>query len=200
MESVFNPDNQNKNLDKKIVIALERVSEAFKVLLWERSKAYGLSPIQIQVLIFIQHHSPETSKVGYLSDEFNVTKATISDTIKTLEKKEFIFKEQDVSDQRSYQILLTSKGKELVQKLTPYPSILEESIKRRTAEEKEVFYNSLLSLIHHLNISGIISIKRMCFSCKFLLKNENGFYCNFLEKPLAKHELRIDCPEHIEIL
>jgi len=148
MESAFNPESQNKNLDKKIVIALERISEAFKVLLWEHSKAYGLSPIQIQVLIFIQNHLPETSKVGYLSDEFNVTKATISDTIKTLEKKEFIFKEQDPSDQRSYQILLTLKGKELVLKLTHYPSILEASIKPRTSDEKEILYNSLLSLIH----------------------------------------------------
>ncbi len=197
MENVFNTTYQNKYLDKKIVVALERISEAFKVLLWEQSKEHKLSPIQIQVLIFIDTHPSQLAKVKYLSEEFNVTKATISDTIKTLKKKELIIKEQEVTDNRSYQIILTSKGKEVVQKIAHYPSILEKSILQIAIDDKKQLYNNLVFLINHLNTSNVISMKRMCFSCKFLLKNENGFYCNFLERPLAQDELRIDCPEHI---
>lgn len=196
MENLFNTNSQNKSVDKKIVIALERISEAFKVLLWEHSKEHGLSPIQIQVLIFINTHSSTMAKVGYLSDEFNITKATMSDTIKTLEKKELIIKEQEETDHRSYQILLTEKGKSIVQKITHYPAIIEKIIHSIPENEKTPLYNNLFSLIDHLNIAGIISIKRMCFTCKFLLKDENGFYCNFLQKSLKQNDLRIDCPEH----
>lgn len=50
-KSIFDPKNQIKDVSSKIVAGLERISEAFKVLLWEKAKALGLSPIQIQILI-----------------------------------------------------------------------------------------------------------------------------------------------------
>ena len=53
MESIFNLNNQNSNLDNKIVAGLDRISQVFKTLLWGKSKTYNLSPIQIQLLIFI---------------------------------------------------------------------------------------------------------------------------------------------------
>ena len=85
--SVFNLDNQNAGLNSKIVAGLERLSQAFRTLLWEKAKEFGLSPIQIQVLIFIHYHSKEKSTVSYLAQEFNLTKPTISDAIKALEQK-----------------------------------------------------------------------------------------------------------------
>ncbi|MEO0333318.1 MAG: MarR family transcriptional regulator, partial [Bacteroidota bacterium] len=58
-KSVFNPTNQQSDVSSKIVAGLERISEAFKVLLWEKAKSLGLSPIQIQILIFIAYHKSE---------------------------------------------------------------------------------------------------------------------------------------------
>ena len=196
MANIFNPDNQSKSLDNKIVIALERISEAFKAMLWEQSKAHALSPIQIQVLIFVHNHEPEFAKVSYLSEEFNVTKATMSDTIKTLEKKSFITKEPDFNDQRSYQIKLTSKGIDVALSISNYPLPLVKAVKYLDPEEKTDTYNSLIALLNHLNNSGVINVNRMCHSCKFLQKGEKDYYCNFLEKTLKKEDLRIDCPEH----
>lgn len=84
--SAFNLAHQNTSVESKIIASLERVSQAFRVLLWNESKEFSLSPIQVQVLIFLLFHSSEKRKVSYLADEFNMTKATISDTIKSLEQ------------------------------------------------------------------------------------------------------------------
>ena len=59
-QSPFDPDEQNINLADKIVVALERISEAFRVLLWEESTKHGLSPIQVQILLFVKTHSPQS--------------------------------------------------------------------------------------------------------------------------------------------
>lgn len=59
MASAFNPERQESNIDSKIVVALERISEAFRVLLWDESRDTTLSPIQLQILIFILFQSPE---------------------------------------------------------------------------------------------------------------------------------------------
>ncbi len=109
--SSFNLNEQNQKIESRIVVALERISEAFRVLLWNESKENSLSPIQIQILIFIHFHTSEKCKVGYLADEFNMTKATISDSVKVLLLKELVAKETDPVDTRSFSLSLTNEGK-----------------------------------------------------------------------------------------
>jgi DNA-binding MarR family transcriptional regulator len=87
MTSAFDPKNQELNIESKIVVALERISEAFKVSLWNENKKYGLSPIQLQILTFLLFHSQELRTISHLAIEFNSTKASISDSVKTLETK-----------------------------------------------------------------------------------------------------------------
>lgn len=183
-------------LKKKIVVALERISEAFRVLLWNESKENLLSPIQIQILIFIYFHSPEKCKVGYLADEFNMTKATISDSVKVLLAKELVTKETDPIDTRSFSLSLTAKGKKIAQKASIFTSSLEKPIQSLSEKEKAIILNGLLKLIYDLNKSGIITIQRMCFTCSNYRYKNNTHYCNLLQKQLAENELRIDCPEH----
>ncbi|MGB0918349.1 MAG: MarR family winged helix-turn-helix transcriptional regulator, partial [Flavobacteriales bacterium] len=101
MSSSFDPDFQSYSTEAKIVASLERISEAFRVLLWNESKAHGLSPLQVQVLIFLHYHSEEKCTVSYLAKEFNMAKPTISDTVKILERKELIQKVKSPIDTRS---------------------------------------------------------------------------------------------------
>ena len=65
-------------LESKILNGLERLSEVLKSLLWEKAKIHGISPIQIQILLFVSNHHLDICNVSYLAKEFNVTKATIS--------------------------------------------------------------------------------------------------------------------------
>lgn len=198
-KSVFDLTHQNSSIESKIVASLERVSQAFRVLLWNESKEFSLSPIQVQVLIFLLHHSDEKRKVSYLADEFNVTKATISDTIKTLDLKQLIFKEYEQHDTRSYIIHLTKKGKETAEQTSLFAKQIQVPIDKLHLTDKENLLLSLLDTIHHLNKSGIITIQRMCMSCHFYKANKDGqiHFCKLLNQNLHVTDLRIDCPEHV---
>ena len=196
--SPFDLKHQNSSIESKIVASLERVSQAFRVLLWNESKEHFLSPIQVQVLIFLLHHSEQKRKVSYLADEFNMSKATISDTIKTLEQKLLIKKEYEQNDARSYIIHLTEKGKEIAQQTSLFAKEVQIPIDKLDATDKENLLLSLTGIIRHLNKSGIITIQRMCFTCHFYKANENGqeHFCGLLNTKLENNELRVDCPEH----
>lgn len=85
--SAFDLSTQNNDFTSKIVAGLERVSEVFRLLLWQHSKVIGLSPIQIQILMFVEYHAEDLCNVSYLAKEFNVSKPTISDAVKVLKKK-----------------------------------------------------------------------------------------------------------------
>jgi DNA-binding MarR family transcriptional regulator len=196
MKSSFDLNRQNKNTESKIVVALERISEAFRVLLWNESKENSLSPIQIQLLIFIQFHAQEKCKVGYLADEFNMTKATISDSVRVLLAKDLVIKETDPNDTRSYTLSLTTKGKQIAEKASFFASSIEKPIEKLLEEQKTVILNGLLQMIYDLNKAGIITIQRMCFTCSFYNGTNGIHYCNLLKTKLAESEIRVDCPEH----
>lgn len=193
MESIFNLDNQNSNLDSKIVAGLVRVSQVFKTLLLEKSKEYQLSPIQIQLLIFIEYHDKDKSTISYLAKEFNLSKPTISDTIKLLEKKLYITKTFDKNDSRSYTINLTSTGKMIVLETENFIDPLTKIIKNSALNKKLILWESITNMIKQLNELEIISVQRTCLKCKFYSKKNNQSFCSLLNQNLKIEDIRIDC-------
>lgn len=197
-KSPFDLDHQNKSVESRIVVALERISQAFRVLLWNESKEFSLSPIQVQVLIFLHHHSEQKRKVSYLAQEFNMTKATVSDAVKSLEEKGLIKKTYEKDDTRSYVMHLTKKGLDIAWKTSVFTKELQSPIDKLHPNDKENLLLSLIGIIHHLNKAGVITIQRMCVTCshyKHDVKKQLHF-CELLNMKLEGRELRIDCPEH----
>lgn len=193
--SVFNPDHQAGDLDARIVVALERLSEVFRVALWNTGKQHRISPLQIQLLIFLRFHSETYRTVSYLAREFSLSKPTISEAIRTLLKKELIEKRANASDSRSYVIALTATGQELADQLSDFAEAVPAAFSDWEAERKEAFYHNLLDLIQGLQQTGLVSLQRTCYQCQYLRKDAKGWHCAFLKKDLAPAALRVDCPE-----
>lgn len=194
-DNIFNPTSQEINLTHKVVVGLERISEVFKVLLWEQAKTKKLSPIQIQILIFITYHKQDLCNVSHLANEFNVTKPTISDAIRVLLKKELIQKKISTSDSRSYSVSLTSLGKKMVLEVQDFANPLKNQVEKFDKTEIEDLYQTISQLIFKLNSSGILSVQRTCFGCRYYEKKQEKHYCNLLKSPLISSEIRLDCPE-----
>lgn len=195
-KSVFDLEEQNSNISSKIVVALEKVAEGFRVLLWEQAKASGLSPIQIQLLIFIKTHREEFCKVSYLATEFNLTKATVSDAVRVLNEKGIIAKVKNPNDTRSTLLSLTEEGDKMTDKFMLFSNGIKTRLEKLPGSEQESLWNSLSFLLSGLSESGTISMQRMCFQCQYYEKRSEGHFCKFLSKTLKDSEVRIDCPEH----
>ncbi|MDX1362579.1 MAG: MarR family winged helix-turn-helix transcriptional regulator [Arenibacter latericius] len=194
-QSIFNPDHQNSDVSSKIVAGLSRISEVFKVLLWEKAKLLGLSPIQIQLLIFIAYHKPELSNVSHLAKEFNLTKPTISDAIKVLHKKGMVVRKKSTTDNRSYIIELTETGKNIIQETDDFANPIKKGIQDIDEAKLEHLFATLSKVIYQLNRTGILTVQRTCYGCKFYSKKKDHHYCNLLESTLHNTDIRIDCPE-----
>ena len=187
------------NIEAKILNGIERLSEVLKALLWEKAKLHGISPIQIQILLFVTNHKTEICNVSYLAKEFMVTKATISDAVKVLLKKNYLEKDFSPLDSRRYNLLVTAKGSELVERLLDYASPLAEGLSKFKNEELITVFDTLSKLIFQLNQQGVIQVQRTCYHCRFYSGDQkNKHYCNFLQSELKKQEIRIDCSEFEE--
>ncbi|MCS6873956.1 MAG: MarR family transcriptional regulator [Pyrinomonadaceae bacterium] len=197
-ESPFNPEAQQKEIENKIVASLERISQIFRSLLWKQAKSFNLTPLQIQILIFLKYHNDEKSCVSYLSKEFNLSKPTVSEAISTLIKKGLIKKRKNLEDNRRQSFLLTESGIELTEKIELFAFPIKEIIKSFNQNEKQALWESLIRIISQANRKGLIPLQRMCFTCKFYERRQGTDFCKLLDTELKIHQIRIDCPEFIE--
>lgn len=186
-------------LNTKIILALERISEAYKSLLWEQAKKKGISPIQIQLLIFIANHKSDLCSVSHLAKEFNVTKPTISDVVKVLHNKKIVEKNFAQVDSRSYTLFLTDFGKEVVADIINFSQPIATELKTIEITDQKQLFSILSQFIYKLNVSGVLEVQRTCFGCTFYQKNDKDeHYCNLIQTKLKSDDIRIDCPEYIQ--
>lgn len=193
--SVFDPEQQCLDLNKKIVAGLERLGQAMRQLLWQQAGQLGFSPIQLQILIFIKNHSADKTNITSLANEFGITKATISDAVKALLQKETIKKIMVPNDSRSYLLRLTAHGKKIIARAENYINPLLEFVTQSSDVEKKVLWQGIVQLIRQLNQSGFITTQRMCYNCTYFTNKNNMAYCNLLKQQLRTEDIRIDCLE-----
>lgn len=200
MKSIFNHKNQHSDLNAKLVLALERISHVFRLLLWEQTKKYNLSPIQTQILIYTYYQPVADRNITTLSHRLNVTKATTSDAVKSLEKKKLIVKEIDEEDNRYFFLSLSVKGKGLVKKIEGWTEKFKIKFELLQQNDKVNLYETLLKLLVSFEEDGILSKGRICLTCKhFNAQKKQGsslYFCQLLNQPLKIDALRLDCLEY----
>jgi DNA-binding MarR family transcriptional regulator len=199
--SVFEPSSQHGDVDKKIVASLERLSVVFRILLRGEAQERDLSPIQAQFLVHLLHHGAVLRRVSQLAREFDLTRATVSEAVGSLERKGLIRRELWPHDKRVTTLRLTPTGKHTAQDLAAWANVIEEHLKDRSAEEKEAVMRFLMYLIGALQKSGLITVARMCTTCRFFRPDahpgeSSSHHCALLDVPLSGSDLRADCPEH----
>ena len=194
-KNIFDPKQQENDLVAKTVVGLERISEAFKVLLWEKAKQLGLSPIQIQILLFVSNHKRELCKVSHLANEFNITKPTVSDAVRSLAMKQLISKDHSTQDSRSFAIQLTQSGKQIVTQTQHFASPMLNQLGGIAANDLEHLFTILSKLIYQLNQNGILTVQRTCYACNYYKPAGKHHFCNLLNKELKNTDIRLDCEE-----
>jgi DNA-binding MarR family transcriptional regulator len=199
--SVFESSTQHGDVDKKIVASLERLSQVFRILLRGEAQERGLSPIQAQFLVHLLHHGATLRRVSQLAREFDLTRATVSDAVGSLEKKGLITREPWPDDKRIATLRLTRTGEHTARELAAWANVVEEHLKGCSPEEKEAVMRFLMGLIGSLQKSGLITVARMCVTCRFFRPDAHPgeispHHCALLDMPLSGSDLRADCPEH----
>lgn len=200
--TVFERPAQHGDVDAKLVAGLERISRVFKVLLQDAAREHGLSPIQARFLVHLFHRPvDELRRVGRIAREFDLTPATVSEAISTLQAKGLVAGERSLQDGRVVTLRLTPEGERLAAELSGWAEPVREHLGAFDSGEREAFMSYLMRLIASLQRGGIVTVARMCVTCRHFRQgahpgSASPHHCALLDAPLAGADLRIDCPEH----
>lgn len=188
----------SRDLDTKLAAALERVAQALRVQLWDEAKRHGLTPTQLQLLLRLAHQPAATHAVGGLAVEFDLSQPTVSDAIAVLERKGLVRRERVAADRRRQMLALTEDGGRLAARVAGWDARTRAALEVLPEERRQEALGFLIELIARMQEAGVISVGRMCTTCRFFrpARSDERHYCALLELPLGPADLRVDCPEH----
>ncbi len=194
--SGFSPEQQFTSLDARLLLSIQRLSDMLKAIQWEQARILGITPLQLQILLFTGHHTAAVNKVAYIAMELQLSRPTISDAAAALVSKGFLRIEEDQKDRRSYSFLLTDTGLEMLEKAEMYTAELQAVVGKKPLQEKMNLYQSLYTILAGLN-NKKGGMQRTCYNCSHYEGNRKRQHvCRLLEKQLISAELQIDCIYH----
>lgn len=198
--SSFNPIQRN-TFSGRIAIALYRISQAIDRLLRERGEAMGLSPAQIQALLFVRHARPGVRTIGGLAERLAVSYPTASGIVDALERKRLADRQPDSRDRRIVTLALTTQGTQQVSDLEDLLDVIEQAIATLPEADQRALERGTQAIVRQLQQGGYIKVYEMCWGCQFFQRDAHPddprgpHHCAFVDAPLAEQETRLECPD-----
>jgi DNA-binding MarR family transcriptional regulator len=191
----------SRDLDTKLVAALERIGQALRVELRERAAREGLTPTQAQILLHLASEPEPRRRVGSLAAALDVRQPTISDAVAALERKGLLERRRDRADARAAILRLTARGRTVGNRLGAWDERARAEVRRLPQETRERSLSVMLDLIAGLQRAGVVGVARTCPTCRFFRFEAHPdaprpHHCALLDLPLGPGDLRLDCPEH----
>jgi DNA-binding MarR family transcriptional regulator len=196
------PPGAAPDLDAKLLAALERVGQALRVQLWDAAKQHGLSPTQLQVVLRLASDPPARRRIGALAGQLDVTHPTVSDAVTVLRRKGLVERE---GDGRRAPLALTRRGRTTATAVAGWLDRTRALLAELPTDDKEQTLRLAIELIAQLQRSGVITVARMCATCRFFRRDAHPgsaqpHHCALVDVPMADAELRVDCAEHEPLL
>ena len=134
-------------MNENIIDEIRGMNFIFEKEVFQRSSNNPLflknpCPLQASIVIYLYHNRGVEISQKDLQEKFQVSKAAISDTIGSMEKKGILKREVSLNDARRNKILLTDLGVECYEDIEDNVSFLNHKIIRELSkEEVDMFYS-----------------------------------------------------------
>ena len=174
---------------------LERLNNLLRMEARALGLKYGLQPVQIEALTYLTRCNRYSDTPQAVTEYLGLTKGTVSQSLKVLEQKELLRKQQDPQDKRVTHLAPTAKGRKLIEQAFPSKSLesafaTTSSLQASTLEE---ILRSILREMQHINDRKTFAA---CHTCRFHEHHEKEYVCGLTQETLSKREVQLICREH----
>ncbi|WP_457668969.1 MarR family winged helix-turn-helix transcriptional regulator [Thiolapillus sp.] len=174
---------------------IERLGNLVRADVRARCHAQGVRPVQFEALNYLSQCNRYSDTPQAVAEYLGLTKGTVSQTLKVLEEKSLLLKEQDSNDKRVVHLKPTARGLQLVGQVTPSEYVASgiENLPVKQQQETVMVLQRLLRAIQKVN--GLKTFAP-CHTCRFNQRRENGHFCELTQEPLSEPDIRLLCREH----
>jgi len=201
--SSFDPRYRRDNVPGNVAIALARIGQAVGILLRRKGAAHGLTPTQVQALLFLAYARPGVRTIGGLAQRLGCTMATASGIATALERRGLLVREPWPQHRRTITLRLTPEGQALVQQVDGALDELEGIIRELSEEEQAALLRATQRIVRRLAEGGLVVVYEMCWACGFFRPYAHPedpatpHHCAFMDAPLPEADTYTECPDFV---
>lgn len=199
----FDPQHRKGDQASRISMMLYRLAQAIKAMNQEEGDKLGLSPVQIQAILFIRHTRSEMATVGQFAKAIGSSHVTAVKILKGIVNKGLASKIRSKSDRRITMLALTPEGLIAANRLEKWGNGLHSVVKSLDETTLEQLGHGLEEVAAGLARQGRINIAEPCEGCvhhvPHAAEGDHPHYCQLIRKYLTHEAALKECPEHTKL-
>ncbi len=158
--------------ENNLLYLFDKLSQVQRILMWEVAKKEKMTPTQMNLITFICEYPQEICTMSNIAKEFDLTQATVSEALSSLEKKELLERKQG-KDKRKHFLVPTVSGKKKYKLLSSWKEEFIKQLEVLETDNKTELLKTLTNVIDGFSKSSVISVARICIACNNY-SEENG--------------------------
>jgi DNA-binding MarR family transcriptional regulator len=174
---------------------LERLCNLMRADIRAVCNDYGVQLVQFEALEFLTRCNRYSDTPLSVSEFLGLTKGTVSQTLKALEKKGLLRKQVDASDRRLVHLKPTAKGLQLVERAFPAPA-LKQGFDQLSKPEGRATVETLRVLLRSVQQANDFKTFAPCKTCRYNKKQNSGYFCELTQESLTVQDVELLCREH----
>ncbi len=174
---------------------LERLNNLLHMEVRSFGLKYGLLPIQIEALTYLTRCNRYSDTPQAVTEYLGLTKGTVSQSLKVLEQKGFLRKQQDTQDKRIVHLAPTTMGRKLIEQSYPTKSFASARATTKSLPEGKL-EEILRELLREMQYITNRKTFAACYTCRFIEPHQKKYLCGLTKKPLSEREIELICREH----
>lgn len=183
----------------RIADGLKRVAAVMRSDEWAAAQAMGVTPTQLQILTILEGRA-DGLRVTEIAAHLGVSQPTATDSVSALQRKGYVAKTAG-TDRRASPVALTAAGRKALRQAGKAENAAREALEDLPLAAQEELLLSLVTVINTLQQAGAVPVQRMCVTCKYFEPHrhtgkQSPHHCHFVNAPLRRRDLRVDCREH----
>ena len=175
--------------DVRLHLLAERLTSLLRSSQRQVAAAHGLKLVQLEALIYLSLANRYSNTLIALTEYFGITKGTISQTLKALERHKLVVKATDPDDGRVQRCSLTDAGKAIVASAFPAQCFAPVESKTALADALEAQLRALQ------RVNGAKTFGQ-CNTCRLFEPRARGGRCGLTKEPLTRSDALKICREH----
>jgi len=156
---------------------------------------HGMRLVQLEALDYLTKCNRYSDTPQAVSEYLGLTKGTVSQTLKVLEKKGLLGKQNDMKDKRLVHLKPTARGRRLVERSLP-TAALTLGFDRLSKSESQVTVESLRLLLRSIQQANDFKSFAPCKTCRFNQKHNSSYFCELTQESLSETDIELLCREH----
>ncbi|MCA9472694.1 MAG: MarR family winged helix-turn-helix transcriptional regulator [Nitrospirales bacterium] len=180
---------------KEVSAILERLCNLLRMEMRAFGLKHGLQPVQLEALTYLAHCNRYSDTPQAVGEYLGLTKGTVSQSLKVLEKRQLLHKHQDREDKRVVHLSPTAWGRTLVEQSLQAKG-LTSALGVTSEAGRFDLQEMLLATLRNLQRQNNRKSFAACHTCRFNELQNDRYVCGLTKEPLSRKDIQLLCREH----